>query len=129
MSTITRLAATLAVLAMSVAACATDPAPAPEPGADLVVTGTDALTFDPDVFRVRVGAQVTLEFTSEETINHTFTVEGADEGGTDLQVAAAAPGETVTTTFTIAEPGTFEVFCSVPGHREAGMVGVLTAEG
>ena len=33
--------------------------------------------------------------------------------------------ETVDTTFT-ATPGTYTFYCSIPGHREAGMEGTLT---
>lgn len=117
----------LAVL-LTGAACATDPAPAPAPQADLMVTGTDQLSFEPDVFRVEAGAQVTLELTAEGSVNHTFVVESADQGA-DLLVAEAGAGETVTGSFAIAEEGSYQVFCSVPGHREAGMVGLLTATG
>jgi uncharacterized cupredoxin-like copper-binding protein len=43
----------------------------------------------------------------------------------EVHVAAAA-GEQGTLEFTPAEPGSYEYFCSVPGHKEAGMVGALT---
>ena len=47
----------------------------------------------------------------------------------DLHVAHPAAGEEVTETFTIDEPGTYEVYCSIPGHREAGMVATLEVVG
>ena len=31
----------------------------------------------------------------------------------------------VTVTFTPTDPGTYEFYCTIPGHREAGMVGSL----
>ncbi|MEI8221751.1 MAG: plastocyanin/azurin family copper-binding protein, partial [bacterium] len=39
---------------------------------------------------------------------------------------AAGPGKTGTLTFTPLVAGEFPVACSVPGHKEAGMVGTLT---
>ena len=42
-----------------------------------------------------------------------------------LHVAAGTGGK-ATLTFTPSKPGTYEYYCSVAGHKEAGMVGILT---
>ena len=42
-----------------------------------------------------------------------------------LHVAAGAGGKG-TLTFTPSKPGTYEFYCTVAGHKEAGMVGILT---
>jgi uncharacterized cupredoxin-like copper-binding protein len=144
-----RLRPILAALTTGVlllAACAGDDAP--DATTDLEVTGTDALEFEPDSFAVPAGQEVTVRFTAEEAVEHDLVIEGAamhgmvgEEGhgdhddhameGDDLHVAHADAGQTVTATFMIDEPGSYEVYCSVPGHREAGMVATLTvvAEG
>ena len=114
---------------------------------ELAVLGTDQLTFDPDTLTIPAGEPITLAFTSEAGVEHDLVIADAagvghvaddddamhahgDEHGQamehDLHVAHADPGETVTTAFTIDEPGTYEVYCSVPGHRAAGMVASLT---
>jgi uncharacterized cupredoxin-like copper-binding protein len=92
------------------------------------------------------GEQVTLVFSADSGVEHDFVVEkaaevgvaeandaahGGDEGGSDadgddLHVAHADPGKTTTATFQINEPGTYTVYCSVPDHREAGMIATLT---
>ena len=46
-------------------------------------------------------------------------------GEHDLHVAHAVAHETVIGTFQIDEPGSYEIYCSVPGHREAGMTATL----
>lgn len=45
-------------------------------------------------------------------------------GVPDVHVAAE-PGQSASLEFTPLEAGEYEVFCSVPGHREAGMVAQL----
>lgn len=90
---------------------------------DIEVTGTDALEFEPADFEVPAGEEVTVELTAEGGVEHDFTIEGVD--GEDLEVVAADAGATATGTFTIDEAGSYTFYCSVPGHREAGMEGSL----
>ncbi len=84
------------------------------------VTGTDALTFEPDSFTAPAG-EITVELTSEQGINHTFVIEELD----DELVVEAEAGATETGTVTIDEPGDYTFYCDVAGHREAGMEGTL----
>jgi plastocyanin len=99
------------------------------------VFGTDRLAFEPDKLAIPAGREVTLELTAR-SLEHDLIIEGAAASGTadendeaddpdDLHVAHADAGDTVTTTFSIDEPGTYTVYCSVPGHRAAGMVASL----
>lgn len=95
------------------------------PGGDgraLEVLGTDALAFEPSQLSAPAG-EITVELTSEPGVNHTFVIE---ELG-DREVVEAGPGETASGTVEL-EPGTYTFYCSVPGHREAGMEGILTVE-
>lgn len=53
----------------------------------------------------------------------------------DLTVPAAdfrldvEPGDEAVGGLTLQEPGTYEYFCSVPGHANGGMRGTLTVTG
>jgi uncharacterized cupredoxin-like copper-binding protein len=137
--------ALLAAGALLLAACGDDDQA--ESTTELAVAGTDDLTFEPDEFTVPAGQEVTVELTSQ-AVEHDLVIEDASEvghvggeghgdhgedehdedhaeGEHDLHVAHADPNETVTATFQIDEPGTYEVYCSVPGHREAGMTATL----
>ncbi len=66
---------------------------------------------------------------SIDSIPITYDVAG---GGTtspdwDLHVVLL-PGESATVTMTVSEPGVYDFYCSVPGHREGGLVGTLIVE-
>lgn len=113
----------------------------------LDVIGTDRLEFQPGAFTVPAGVEVTVSLTAGETVDHDFIIEGAAEVGDagqgghgedghgqaghdtpleDLAVAHADRGEAASGTFVIDEPGAYTVYCSVPGHRQAGMEATLT---
>ena len=69
---------------------------------------------------------VTVNFQNNESIPHDVAIQQGDSGSiigqTDL-VASGSASTTVNLT-----PGTYTFFCTVPGHREAGMVGPLTVK-
>lgn len=67
--------------------------------------------------------EATIELINEADVLHNVTIEELD----DLVVAETGPGESETGTVTL-EPGTYTYYCSIPGHREAGMEGTLTVE-
>jgi uncharacterized cupredoxin-like copper-binding protein len=92
---------------------------------DIAVTGTNQLTFEPDAFEVPASEEITFDLRAESGVEHDVMIADATASG-DLHVVDADAGGTTRATFTIDEPGTYDVYCSVPGHREAGMTATLT---
>jgi plastocyanin len=69
---------------------------------------------------------VTISFTNSSTLGHNLTVAQ----GTSGPVIGATPtfqGGAKTLTLTL-KAGTYTFYCSVPGHRDAGMKGTLTVK-
>ena len=69
---------------------------------------------------------VTIDFTNSSPLAHNFTVQQ----GTSGPVVGATPtfmGGTKTLTLKL-KAGTYTFYCSVPGHRAAGMQGTLTVQ-
>jgi len=104
--------------------------------------GSDGLVFEPKEIRARVGQTVRLVLDNQGLALHDFNVEGmpvrvvmasgaehdADEiggGGESGMIlhVASDPGQTGELEFVPLEPGTYVFFCSVLGHKEAGMEG------
>lgn len=68
--------------------------------------------------------KVTINFTNNSPLGHNLTIVQ----GTSGPVLGATPtfqGGTKTLTLDL-KPGTYTFYCSVPGHRAAGMQGTLT---
>ena len=64
---------------------------------------------------------ITIDFTNMSSLPHDVKIEGnGASGGTD-QITDSSTSATVD-----LEPGTYTFFCSVDGHRAAGMEGTLT---
>lgn len=88
-------------------------------GANQITITSGNLFYRPDRLTLKQGEPVTLTFAN--TGFHTFTV---DELGLDELIE----GSLATVEFTPTQAGTFEFYCTVPGHREGGMVGTLTVQ-
>lgn len=69
--------------------------------------------------------EVTINFTNTEAIPHDVAIE--DEAGeTVAQTKMVTEGSD--SAKAKLEPGTYTFYCTVPGHREAGMEGTLTVK-
>jgi len=65
---------------------------------------------------------ITIDFTNMSSLPHDVTIEGNGASGATDQIT-----DSTTSTTVDLEPGTYTFFCSVDGHRAAGMEGTLTA--
>jgi plastocyanin len=79
------------------------------------------LRFDKETLESSAG-RVTLVMENPSSIPHNVSIEG---GGVDEEGNTVQRGGTSTVSATL-RPGRYEFYCSVPGHRQGGMVGRLT---
>ncbi|MPZ60910.1 MAG: hypothetical protein GEU93_06365 [Propionibacteriales bacterium] len=68
--------------------------------------------------------EVTIDFTNESSVPHDVAIEEGSEvlGKTDIIT------ESSTSTTVELSPGTYTFYCTVQGHRQAGMEGTLVVE-
>lgn len=64
---------------------------------------------------------ITIDFTNMSSLPHDVTIEGNGASGATDQITNSTTSTTVD-----LDPGTYTFFCSVDGHRAAGMEGTLT---
>jgi plastocyanin len=87
-----------------------------DPGGELAYTTTEA--------SAKAG-KVTVDFNNPQSLTHDVAIE--DSGGKTVAQTDLIGQEETSTTANL-KPGTYTFYCSVPGHREAGMEGTLTVE-
>lgn len=81
------------------------------------------LIFEPSKLTAKAGS-VTIDYDNPSPVDHSIAIEAGGETLDESEIAADA---TLTATADL-EPGRFVYYCTVPGHREAGMVGDLTVK-
>jgi uncharacterized cupredoxin-like copper-binding protein len=114
-----------------------------QPKTQVVIKAFD-IGYDTQTITIKAGEPVRLVFTNDGVLEHDFVIEkialeqksehssghsthGAESMDADLHVSVAPDGSSYID-FTVLEPGTYEYFCSVEGHKEAGMHGTLIVE-
>jgi uncharacterized cupredoxin-like copper-binding protein len=99
--------------------CSPEASMSPAPATGVTVTAGD-LWFKPKELTISSEGPTTITLVDGGTVVHNFTV---DELGI---LTVAQPGRSSETTIVDPPPGVYQFYCSVSGHREAGMVGTLT---
>ena len=83
-----------------------------------ITVNATSFEFDPSTIEAEAGEALEIELTADD-IEHDFVIDELD-----AHVAANA-GKTASGGFVADEAGTYTYYCSVPGHRDAGMEGEL----
>lgn len=95
--------------------------PAAAAAETIEVLGVD-INFDPDELTMPADTDVTILFRNDGMLQHDFVIEDTDfatellNGGESEEIVVNLPA------------GEYVYYCSVAGHREAGMVGTLIVE-
>lgn len=103
----------------------TTTSPAPASGSlSLAANPEGQLKYNTSTLTASAG-KVSIDFTNMSPLEHNVTIESSSHA-----VVGATPtfkGESKTLSVTL-KPGTYKFYCSVPGHRMAGMEGTLVVK-
>ena len=117
-STLLRVTATAAMIALPLAACgsggsSTTSSSSSSTGAAVVVHAKDSLKFDKQSYDAKAGS-ITIEYVNDGSLPHTLVIENHDE----FKKLSVGDKDSGTTNLTA---GTYTIYCDVTGHRSAGM--------
>ena len=114
--------------AQTTSSAASAPAPAPASGSGqtqtLEANPEGQLKYDKTALTAKAG-KVSIDFTNMSPEDHNMTIASAS--GAVLGATPTFQGGSKTLTLNL-KPGTYKFFCTVPGHRAAGMEGTLTVQ-
>ena len=91
---------------------------------DISTPGGSTLAYDQKSVSAKAGS-VTIKFDNKEALQHDVAV--ADSSGKVLGQTDLVSSGTANATVNL-QPGTYTFYCTVPGHKEAGMEGTLTVK-
>jgi uncharacterized cupredoxin-like copper-binding protein len=88
-------------------------------GARTVTVTGDDFTFSPREITMKAGEDVTIALSADD-VQHDFFVKGIGH------VVHAKKGKTAQGGLRINKAGTYKFWCTVAGHKQAGMTGTIT---
>lgn len=114
----------LAVAAIGCGGSSATPSPSPEPTPETaaIVVEASEFKYQPPELTIPSAGSTTIELVNTGTVEHDLTIDALE-----FQVAVKV-GEAARGTLTDVDPGTYEFYCTIPGHAAAGMVGSLVVE-
>lgn len=89
---------------------------------EITIVGSE-FRFQPSSITVQAGERIKITFRNDGSTSHNFMIEELGIGTNTI-----GAGQTDIVEFTAPTSGTYTIFCSVPGHRSAGMEGDLNIE-
>lgn len=96
-----------------------------DPDAPVMHVFASEFGYDTTTTEVETGQPFSIQIHNEGNLEHDITFVGLEsEFGVHVQ-----PGEDGIATLSIHEPGEYVYYCTVLGHREAGMTGTLVVTG
>jgi plastocyanin len=103
-------------------------APAPSSGGSsklsLSANKEGQLSYNTKTLSAKAGA-VSIAFENASPVGHNVTIESSS--GESVGATPTFQGGSKTVNLNL-KPGTYKFFCSVPGHRQAGMEGTITVK-
>lgn len=79
--------------------------------------------FEPANIKVKKGDKVKITFKNEGQYGHNLVIQDLN-----VKTSVIKNEESETIEFKVSEAGTYEIICSLPGHKDRGMVGKLVVE-
>ena len=105
-----------ALVMMTLAACGSGSSAEP-----LAVTlHAKDIAFEQTAIEAQPNQAVTVTLINDGALDHGFAIDGL------LEQQLVTAGKTVTFSFKTGSAATFQYYCPVAGHKDAGMVGTLT---
>lgn len=113
----------VSVLLVALPVTADEPHTKPGPPVEVPASGkvtviAKEFTFLPSAIQVRKGQHVTIVFKNEGRLSHSLAIPDLGRRTDTIQ-----SGSQATIEFTAKEAGRHAFWCTVPGHKQAGMVG------
>ncbi|MDI3340121.1 MAG: cupredoxin domain-containing protein [Sphaerobacter sp.] len=121
---VTMLVAAAALLMLALAACGGGGGDSNGGGggeAGAITVNMSEFKFDPGTIQAKTG-EITFNLVNKGTVAHDMHIEIPGNPQTSPLVE---PGKSATWKVTINDAGDYEIWCTVQGHREAGMEGTL----
>jgi uncharacterized cupredoxin-like copper-binding protein len=87
------------------------------------------LYFKPNTLTAKPGQTLQITLDNRGSLEHNFVLYDADGQTVLFEKDAIQPGQKVNISLKAPEkPGAYQYVCTVPGHKEGGMVGTLTVQ-
>jgi uncharacterized cupredoxin-like copper-binding protein len=93
---------------------------APTPSIREFTVFGNEFSFSPSSISVSAGERVKIIFKNEGKVPHNLVIQELN-----IKTRTIGGGQTDTIEFTAPSSGTYTFYCSIPGHRSAGMEGKL----